>query len=255
MDLGSEARNICNAINSASIWLHIKSTYILSRMKTLLPLIVLWLVLHAVSGQHLAWFRKETLCEHSVLSISCPLGTGISVVSAFYGRISQDICPSSSSNLTTICKATLASNKVRATCNGNPSCRISASNRLFGDPCYGVFKYLTVAYFCKTFLPPAKIACENSLLKISCPSSSVIRITYVSYGRLSTRICPGSNSHHTTCSASSSLPTVRSICDKRPECSIFASNQVFGDPCSSVYKYLVVGYSCVRPRRRFAKIR
>lgn len=33
-------------------------------------------------------------------------------------------------------------------CNGKNSCTISASNSVFGDPCYGTYKYLEVSYVC-----------------------------------------------------------------------------------------------------------
>lgn len=33
-------------------------------------------------------------------------------------------------------------------CNGKNSCTISASNSVFGDPCFGTYKYLEVSYVC-----------------------------------------------------------------------------------------------------------
>uniref|UniRef100_A0A8C4IG15 SUEL-type lectin domain-containing protein n=1 Tax=Dicentrarchus labrax TaxID=13489 RepID=A0A8C4IG15_DICLA len=34
-------------------------------------------------------------------------------------------------------------------CNGKNSCLVSASNSVFGDPCYGTYKYLEVTYRCQ----------------------------------------------------------------------------------------------------------
>lgn len=34
-------------------------------------------------------------------------------------------------------------------CGGKNNCTIEASNSVFGDPCYGIYKYLEVAYVCQ----------------------------------------------------------------------------------------------------------
>ena len=39
--------------------------------------------------------------------------------------------------------------KVKQACEGKPSCTLSASNGVFGDPCRGTYKYLDVKYVCR----------------------------------------------------------------------------------------------------------
>ncbi|XP_057301474.1 rhamnose-binding lectin-like isoform X2 [Hydractinia symbiolongicarpus] len=211
-------------------------------MKILASVIGLLFISHVTSG-----FipRRGIACEHRTLGISCPFGTTITVLSANYGRLSKHVCRGTNSHLTTTCKASSSLKKVRASCNGKRSCKVSASNGVFGDPCVGVFKYLTVNFVCRP-IPPRNVACEHKALNVRCPAGTVIRITYANYGRLSKSICPGVNSHR-TCRASSSFHKVRAACNGRRFCSVAASNRVFGDPCHGVYKYLIVRHTCVRP--------
>lgn len=93
--------------------------------------------------------KRGTVCEHRTLSLNCPLETVIEVSSANYGRLSKHICHSATSHRTTTCRASSSLNKVKASCNGKRSCKISASNRVFGDPCVGIFKYLEVNFICR----------------------------------------------------------------------------------------------------------
>ncbi|VDI72454.1 Hypothetical predicted protein [Mytilus galloprovincialis] len=39
-------------------------------------------------------------------------------------------------------------------CNGRKSCTVAANNRLYGDPCPGTHKYVTVTYYCKVKKTP-----------------------------------------------------------------------------------------------------
>ncbi|XP_057300750.1 L-rhamnose-binding lectin CSL3-like [Hydractinia symbiolongicarpus] len=190
--------------------------------------------------------KRGTVCEHRTLSLKCPLETVIEVSSANYGRLSKHICHSATSHRTTTCRASSSLNKVRSSCNGKQSCKISASNRVFGDPCVGIFKYLEVNFICRR-IRPQDIACEHKTFNAQCPRGTMIRITYANYGRLSKNICPGGNSHSTTtCRARSSLAKVSAACNGKRSCSIGASNRVFGDPCHGVYKYLSVHHSCLK---------
>ena len=71
----------------------------------------------------------------------------INVESANYGRTQKGICPSAI-NIDTDCYSSNALNIVKNHCHGQTSCDISASNDIFGDPCYGTYKYLDVKYDC-----------------------------------------------------------------------------------------------------------
>jgi len=92
------------------------------------------------------------VCEHKTLSLSCPEGTTIDILTANYGRTEKDKCPSSLlKNLlaSTDCKADKSLEIVKTHCDGMGSCTVQAKNSLFGDPCSGTFKYLDVSYTCK----------------------------------------------------------------------------------------------------------
>ena len=71
----------------------------------------------------------------------------ISVTYASYGRRNRYVCQHSNIR-TTSCHASSSLSKLMAKYNGRFSCEIHASNSVFGDPCYGSFKYLSVRYIC-----------------------------------------------------------------------------------------------------------
>merc|ERR1711916_397926 len=103
---------------------------------------------------------KDTLssfaCEHENLALSCPVGQKLRVMDASYGRSVFDRCPHPKrSDLE--CHATKSRKIVRKECAGKQSCDIAASNAVFGDPCYGTFKYLEIQYKCR---PVARAAAE-----------------------------------------------------------------------------------------------
>uniref|UniRef100_A0A3P9JDL4 SUEL-type lectin domain-containing protein n=1 Tax=Oryzias latipes TaxID=8090 RepID=A0A3P9JDL4_ORYLA len=77
-------------------------------------------------------------------------GRVISVLGAYFGRDNKAVCyasrPASQvenvycSNPTQI---------VAQSCNGRNSCTIKARDSVFGDPCFGTFKYLELSYVCE----------------------------------------------------------------------------------------------------------
>uniref|UniRef100_A0A665TN07 SUEL-type lectin domain-containing protein n=2 Tax=Echeneis naucrates TaxID=173247 RepID=A0A665TN07_ECHNA len=90
-------------------------------------------------------------CEHSLAILKC--GLVIHVQSANYGRHDQTTCsfnrpPPQLQNV----RCSHPINKVAESCNGKNSCIIKASNSVFGDPCYGTFKYLEVSYTCDSLI-------------------------------------------------------------------------------------------------------
>ncbi|XP_078701713.1 uncharacterized protein LOC144927849 [Branchiostoma floridae x Branchiostoma belcheri] len=91
--------------------------------------------------------RLRRVCEHQTLTIGCPTGRQINIVSALYGRTSRGVCPSGPIR-TTSCRSPNSQVWVRGKCQGRSSCSVRASNSVFGDPCVGTFKYLEVSYTC-----------------------------------------------------------------------------------------------------------
>ncbi|CAL6315431.1 unnamed protein product [Bathycoccus prasinos] len=103
--------------------------------------------------------KDATVCEHKTLDIECGTGTVAKINSATYGRLKNGVCGNGSN---TTCAARDGKycghgknqqcqdsfSVVGAQCEGLQSCQVGASNGVFGDPCWGTFKYLTVNYDC-----------------------------------------------------------------------------------------------------------
>merc|ERR1712106_597384 len=90
-------------------------------------------------------------CEGSELNISCEAGNLINLISVNYGRtaLGQDICDSTYPTSNTNCKSSTSMKEVADRCSDKVSCSVGASNGIFGDPCYGTYKYLEVQYTCE----------------------------------------------------------------------------------------------------------
>ena len=68
---------------------------------------------------------------------------------AWYGRKSTSVCPHSLMG-NTDCSSDPGTSllKVKELCQGKSSCTITAGYSIFGDPCYGTNKYLSLSYKC-----------------------------------------------------------------------------------------------------------
>uniref|UniRef100_F6YER6 SUEL-type lectin domain-containing protein n=2 Tax=Ciona intestinalis TaxID=7719 RepID=F6YER6_CIOIN len=91
--------------------------------------------------------RTATICENSQSTISCEQGSTINVLDSFYGRIDRTTCPSGNT-YTTSCKAVHSPIYIRGLCQSRKTCTIRATNSVFGDPCYGTYKYVQIKYVC-----------------------------------------------------------------------------------------------------------
>ncbi|XP_019620048.1 PREDICTED: uncharacterized protein LOC109466730 [Branchiostoma belcheri] len=87
--------------------------------------------------------------------------------------------------------------------------------------------------------------CERDTLHLSCSDGKTLFIVEATYGRTSiSHSCPCSTCRD-DCRADTSLAEVRAACQGSQQCTVAASNDVFGDPCHGVQKYLEVSYRCV----------
>ena len=92
-------------------------------------------------------------------------------VSPFSGRRhGPDVCPHASTEDQN-CHATESVSIVTEACRGQGACSVGASNEVFGDPCGGTYKYLTVDYECLSAAslaalppPPAPVGPPESLV-------------------------------------------------------------------------------------------
>ncbi|XP_078673409.1 uncharacterized protein LOC144912263 [Branchiostoma floridae x Branchiostoma belcheri] len=92
--------------------------------------------------------RTARVCENRTLSLRCPIGQRIDIISAMYGRTCRfaRVCGGPARNST--CNSTNSFKEVTKFCHGKESCSVSASNSVFGDPCPDTLKYLDVVYAC-----------------------------------------------------------------------------------------------------------
>ncbi|XP_048753158.2 L-rhamnose-binding lectin CSL3-like [Ostrea edulis] len=93
-----------------------------------------------------------------------------------------------------------------------------------------------------------ELACEGDSLQLSCPRGQSINVTYANYGRTRGYPCPAPGLQDTSCYSRFSLQTVRENCQDQNQCSVSASDYIFGDPCPNTYKYLEVTYQCELPQ-------
>ncbi|KAK2145493.1 hypothetical protein NP493_3922g00000 [Ridgeia piscesae] len=96
--------------------------------------------------------------------------------------------------------------------------------------------------------PRTGYACEGSTLTIDCARDRRIKILRANYGRFKRDVCNEGGSTELwdmQCMSTRSLRIVTALCDGKSRCSIPASNSLFGDTCSTTFKYVEVEYTCV----------
>ena len=87
------------------------------------------------------------VCESQTATMTCETGT-VSIIYATYGRVHDaSVCQHSAVSDQT-CHADTSLDIVRAACDGEVTCDVAATNGVFGDPCGGTYKYLTVDFTC-----------------------------------------------------------------------------------------------------------
>lgn len=178
-----------------------------------------------------AVIQTENSCEGDTFSISCNKQF-IKVLSANYGRTNNDTCSTGrpANQISNVqCSQSSSINVLATQCNGKQACSVSTSNTVFGEPCVGTYKYLNVSYICQ-------------------PNNHFIKVSVADYGRTNNETCstgrPAGQISNVHCSQNSSLSVLTTQCDGKQDCSIPATNTVFGDPCVGTYKYMSVSYTC-----------
>uniref|UniRef100_A0A3Q1JKV0 SUEL-type lectin domain-containing protein n=1 Tax=Anabas testudineus TaxID=64144 RepID=A0A3Q1JKV0_ANATE len=99
-------------------------------------------------------------CEDSYANLHCDRGQVIFVSSANYGRRDRTTCSTGqpASQVETV-TCSLPVNKVAQSCDGKSSCSVKVRGSLFGDPCFGTYKYLEVTYTCQSKFSKAPSDC------------------------------------------------------------------------------------------------
>ncbi|XP_069049889.1 protein eva-1 homolog C isoform X2 [Lepisosteus oculatus] len=208
--------------------------------------------LHKILRNHTAH-----ACDGQQLAVTCPFRTAVAVLSAFYGRRvpSEYLCPGAApedgAGGSTDCTSGIAAQKVVDECQDQRSCQLPVNSRVFGlDPCPGTSKYLIVSYKCRPENHRSKLACENDRLRLVCRNDTVLAIYSATFGHLlhGSPQCPDepASGPDMECLSPSALRKVSRRCHGRPNCSVLADTQSFGDPCfPGMKKHLRVSYACV----------
>ena len=93
-----------------------------------------------------------------------------------------------------------------------------------------------------------QFACERNAIELDCETNHALAISYASYGHSGSSVpsidgCSLSEEDE-VCHAANSLDVVRALCEGQRSCEVSASNDVFGDPCQGVQKFLEVQFTC-----------
>jgi len=88
------------------------------------------------------------VCQYDTQELSCPEGRKLRIRKASYGRFDSEVCAHAGVP-TAGCSSKAANKLVKKACNNKNSCSLTASDDVFGDPCWGTLKYLEVVYQCK----------------------------------------------------------------------------------------------------------
>lgn len=92
--------------------------------------------------------------------------------------------------------------------------------------------------------------CEFASKTLTCSYEKTIDIKFANYGRIGHHVCSRGGyrtgaDRVNNCYDESHTDLVARLCNGRSTCLLPASNDVFGDTCPGVLKYLQVKYRCV----------
>ena len=91
--------------------------------------------------------ENKFACENDMLKIRCSHESVLEIINAEFGRLLKDVCPVEKP--TKSCSIMQNHDDVvKKNCNGRQVCPMVVSTDVFGDPCPGVTKYMSVIYAC-----------------------------------------------------------------------------------------------------------
>jgi len=111
-------------------------------MFNLLAILQICLLYKSVDG------LKAVVCEGETLPLACPPDSFINITSAVFGRTDNTICPFGNISQTNCSESTQTLSALQAICTGEKNCDVEALSYYFGEPCAGIYKYLTFEYSC-----------------------------------------------------------------------------------------------------------
>ncbi|XP_056335166.1 rhamnose-binding lectin-like [Danio aesculapii] len=236
--------------------------------------------------------RSSAVCENANANLKCEDGSSLNINTANYGRTDSHTCSAgrpASQVAKTDCYASISKSTLAYACNGKNSCSISASNGVFSDPCVDTYKYLYTAYSCvpqsmfclRVILSllmgcslsagvtlnvapldadvsprtKTKVICNGDRAVLKC-EYGMLQITAADYGRANRDDCSGRRPvlpQNTNCYFNALAPVSQS-CNGLRSCELFATTDIFTDPCSDMSSYLSVTYYCLPPEVRSSAV-
>ncbi|KTF77884.1 hypothetical protein cypCar_00025835 [Cyprinus carpio] len=187
-----------------------------SNSRTMFSLSVLLLTLVLLNFRLLISAETSVTCHGGYSYLKCE-NSRIQINTANYGRTDKTTCSEGRPNeqlQNSNCYSPNALAPVSKSCNGLESCEVFATHTVFTDPCFGIYKYLAISYYC---LPPgvrSSLVCEHETSAMTCDDGTVIRIHSANYGRTDSTTCstgrPASQLAKTDCYALNSQTVVTS---------------------------------------------
>uniref|UniRef100_A0A672RCW7 SUEL-type lectin domain-containing protein n=1 Tax=Sinocyclocheilus grahami TaxID=75366 RepID=A0A672RCW7_SINGR len=105
------------------------------------------------------YYTTNYICIPAETSVTCHGGYSylkcengkIQINTANYGRTDKTTCSEGRPSEQLQNTNCYSPNALAPVCNGLESCEVFATHTVFTDPCFGIYKYLAISYFC---LPP-----------------------------------------------------------------------------------------------------
>jgi len=195
-----------------------------------------------------------TICTGLKRYIACRDGSNIAVTNAFWGRVSDKVCPSDDGDPVTDCEASEDTlGLVKGYCEGKNECQLEAKHTKLQKNgthhCPGVNKYLIVNYTC---IPESKgvTLCDSTETTLYCPSTWNAELADVFWGRRSSSKYCGTEEGMECDSSESAAKYLKPLCDGKKRCKIRADSAVLDSThsaCAGMLKYLMVNYICRPP--------
>lgn len=197
-----------------------------------------------------------TICTGLKRYIACIEGSNLAITKAFWGRISDKVCPSDDGDPVTDCDGSEDTLPlVKGYCEGKRECKLEARHTLLQKNgthhCPGVNKYLVVNYTC---IPESKSValCDSAETTLSCEAGWVIDIADIFWGRRSHAKYCGAEEGMECDSSDSAAKYIRSNCDGHRRCQVRADPALLDNahsPCTTILKYLMINYVCKPPEK------
>lgn len=200
-----------------------------------------------------------TICTGLKRYIACRDGSNIAVTNAFWGRISDKICPSDDGDPVTDCEGSDETLPlVKKYCESKNECKLEAKHSLLQNNgthhCPGVNKYLIVNYTC---IPESKgvTLCDSAETTLSCNAGWVMELADIFWGRRSSSKYCGTEEGMECDSSEYASRFLKNQCNGKRKCLVKADSSVLDNShsqCNGMLKYLMVNYIC-KPNKNAAE--